>query len=71
MSCSPEPPAPRCNAPAWPGYLGLAVVIGFITASMTSEVFNLIYTASFYGLLVAALAAAALAKEAQAPGAAR
>ena len=53
------------------GYLGLAVVIGFITASMTSEVFNLIYTASFYGLLVAALAATALAEEAQAPGAAR
>ena len=50
------------------GYLGLTVVIGFITASMTSEVFNLIYTASFYGLLVAALAATALAEEAQARG---
>ena len=34
----------------------------FITSEhMTSEVFNLIYTASFYGLLVAALAATALA----------
>lgn len=53
------------------GYLGLTVVIGFITASMTSEVFNLIYTASFYGLIVAALAAMALAEEARAPGAAR
>jgi O-antigen ligase len=53
------------------GYLGLAVVIGFIAAGMTSEVFNLIYTASFYGLIVAALAATALAEEAQAPRVAR
>jgi O-antigen ligase len=52
------------------GYLGLTVVIGFIAASMTSEVFNLIYTASFYGLLVAALAAMVLAEEVHAPGAA-
>jgi O-antigen ligase len=53
------------------GYLGLAVVIGFIAAGMTSEVFNLIYTASFYGLIVAALAPTALAEEARATGAAR
>ena len=53
------------------GYLGLTVSIGFIAASMTSEVFNLIYTASFYGLIVAALAATALTDEAQAAEAAR
>jgi len=46
------------------GYLGLVVVIGYGAASLSSEVFNLIYAASFYGLLVAAFAATALAQEA-------
>lgn len=45
------------------GYLGLTVVIGYTTAGFTSEVFNLLYTASFYVLLVAALAASAIHEE--------
>lgn len=45
------------------GYLGLVVVIGYAAASLSSEVFNLIYAASFYGLLVAAFGAAALAEQ--------
>jgi O-antigen ligase len=44
------------------GYLGLIVVIGYLTASASMEVFNLIYAASFYGLLVAAFAGVALDK---------
>jgi O-antigen ligase len=42
------------------GYLGLVVVIGYITTGLTSEVTNLIYAASFYALLVALFAAGAL-----------
>lgn len=45
------------------GYLGLTAVIGYMAASFSSEVFNLIYAASFYGLLVAALAATAFYEE--------
>lgn len=44
------------------GYLGLIVVIGYLTASASMEVFNLIYAASFYGLLVATFAGVALDK---------
>ncbi|MEO8655701.1 MAG: O-antigen ligase family protein [Ramlibacter sp.] len=44
------------------GYLGLIVVIGYLTASASMEVFNLIYAASFYGLLVATFAGVALAR---------
>lgn len=46
------------------GYLGLVVVIGYITAGLTSEVTNLIYAASFYALLVAVFAAGALPRPA-------
>ena len=42
------------------GYLGLVVVIGYLTAGMSTEVTNLIYAASFYGLLVAVFAAGTL-----------
>ena len=42
------------------GYLGLVVVIGYLTASASMEVFNLIYAASYYGLLVAAFGSVAL-----------
>jgi O-antigen ligase len=42
------------------GYLGLVVVVGYLTAGFTSEVSNLIYAASFYALLVAVFAAGAL-----------
>jgi O-antigen ligase len=42
------------------GYLGLVVVVGYVTAGLTSEVTNLIYAASFYALLVAVFAAGAL-----------
>lgn len=45
------------------GYLGLCIVIGYFTAGLTSEVFNLIYAASFYSLLVAVLAAMAIHEE--------
>jgi O-antigen ligase len=45
------------------GYLGLVVVIGYATASVSMEVFNLIYAASFYGLLIAAFGAVALQPE--------
>ncbi len=45
------------------GYLGLIVVIGYLTASASMEVFNLIYAASFYGLLVATFAGVALDPE--------
>jgi O-antigen ligase len=45
------------------GYLGLIVVIGYITASASMEVFNLIYAASFYGLLVATFGCVALDRE--------
>lgn len=45
------------------GYLGLIVVIGYVTASFSMEVFNLIYAASFYGLLVATFAGVALARD--------
>ena len=41
------------------GYLGLTVVIGYLTASASMEVFNLIYAASFYGLLLATFGAMA------------
>lgn len=44
------------------GYLGLIVVVGYLTASASMEVFNLIYAASFYGLLVATFAGVALDK---------
>jgi O-antigen ligase len=42
------------------GYLGLVVVIGYLTASASMEVFNLIYAASFYGLLIATFGSVAL-----------
>lgn len=45
------------------GYVGLTVVVGYLSASFTSEVFNLIYTASFYSLTVAAFGAAAISKD--------
>ena len=45
------------------GYLGLVIVIGYGTASLSSEVFNLIYAVSFYGVLVAGLGASALSRE--------
>ncbi len=45
------------------GYLGLVVVVGYVTAGLTSEVTNLIYAASFYALLVAVFAAGALPRE--------
>ncbi len=47
------------------GYAGLAVVIGFLSASLTSEVLNLVYAAAFYGLLVAAFAAAVFVRPAR------
>ncbi|MES2423965.1 MAG: O-antigen ligase family protein [Pseudomonadota bacterium] len=47
------------------GYLGLALVLGYMMASINTEVFNLIYIASFYGLLLAALAATVLSKDAE------
>ena len=40
--------------------MGLALVLGYLTASINTEVFNLVYIASFYGLLTALLAATAL-----------
>lgn len=45
------------------GCLGLTVVLGYLAAGLTTEVFNLIYAASFYGVLVAGLAAAALSHQ--------
>lgn len=45
------------------GFLGLALVLGYLVASINTEVFNLVYIASFYGLLVAALASTALYEE--------
>jgi O-antigen ligase len=42
------------------GYLGLVVVIGYLASGMTSEVSNLIYLSSFYGLMMAGLGAMAL-----------
>jgi O-antigen ligase len=42
------------------GYLGLTVVIGYLFAGLSSEVFNLIYAASLYALLVVLFAAGAL-----------
>ena len=42
------------------GYLGLVVIIGYLTSGMTSEVSNLIYLSSFYGLMMASLGAIAL-----------
>ncbi|HMA09853.1 MAG TPA: O-antigen ligase family protein, partial [Ramlibacter sp.] len=44
------------------GFIGLVVVIGYLTASFSMEVFNLIYAASFYGLLVATFGGVALDK---------
>ena len=41
------------------GYLGLVLVAGYAAASMSSEVFNMVYLSAFYGLLVAACGAAA------------
>jgi len=41
------------------GYLGLVVVVGYTLAGLSTEVFNLIYAASYYGLLVAAFGAPA------------
>lgn len=41
------------------GYLGLVVVIGYLTASFTSEVSNLVYLSTFYGLMLAAFGAPA------------
>lgn len=49
------------------GFLGLALVLGYLVSSINTEVFNLIYIASFYGLLVAALGASALLEEAHEP----
>jgi len=49
------------------GFLGLALVLGYLVASINTEVFNLVYIASFYGLLVAALASTALYREADEP----
>jgi O-antigen ligase len=43
-------------------YLGLCVVVGYLTAGLTSEVFNLIYASSLYVLLVSALTAAAISE---------
>lgn len=43
------------------GYLGLVLVTGYAAASMSSEVFNMVYLSAFYGLLVAACGAAAWA----------
>ncbi|HSV46874.1 MAG TPA: O-antigen ligase family protein [Ramlibacter sp.] len=40
------------------GYLGLAVVLGYLGAGASTEVINLVYAGSFYALLVAAFAAA-------------
>ncbi|MFD0667488.1 O-antigen ligase family protein [Ramlibacter sp. MAHUQ-53] len=42
------------------GYLGLVVVGGYLTASFTSEVSNLVYLSTFYGTMVAAFGAIAL-----------
>jgi O-antigen ligase len=53
--CRSPDPSVRTNA-----YLGLVVVIGYLTAAMSTEVSNLIYAASFYGLLVAVFAAGTL-----------
>ncbi|MBA2960732.1 MULTISPECIES: O-antigen ligase family protein [Ramlibacter] len=55
QACKSSAPRVRQN-----GYLGLVVVVGYLTASFTSEVTNLIYAASFYALLVAVFAAGAL-----------
>jgi O-antigen ligase len=44
-------------------YLGLCVVVGYLTAGLTSEVFNLIYASSLYALLVSALTAAAITRQ--------
>lgn len=45
------------------GYFGLVVVIGYLTASASTEVINLIHAASFYALLVAVFAAGAIRRE--------
>lgn len=45
------------------GYLGLVVVIGYLTAGASMEVLNLIYAASFYGLSVAVFAGVALQRD--------
>lgn len=42
------------------GLLGLSVIIAYLTAGISSEVSNLIYLSSFYGLMVAGLGAVAL-----------
>ncbi|WP_332815775.1 O-antigen ligase family protein [Ramlibacter sp.] len=45
------------------GYFGLVVVIGYLTASASTEVINLIHAASFYALLVAVFAAGAIRRD--------
>lgn len=45
------------------GYFGLVVVIGYLTASASTEVINLIHAASFYALLVAVFAAGTIRRE--------
>ncbi len=42
------------------GCLGLVVIVGYLASGMTSEVSNLIYLSSFYGLMMASLGAMAL-----------
>lgn len=42
------------------GYLGLVVVIGYLTASFTSEVSNLVYLSTFYAVMIASFGAIAL-----------
>ena len=42
------------------GYLGLVVVIAYLASGMSSEVSNLIYLSSLYGLMMAGLGAMAL-----------
>lgn len=44
-------------------FLGICLVMGLFIAGLTIQVFNLKYTASFYALMITALAAQALQKE--------
>lgn len=42
------------------GYLGLVVLIAYLSAGMTTEVMHLVFTASYFGFMVATLGAIAL-----------
>lgn len=54
--------AARCADPVRQrnGFLGLVVVIGYLTAGLTQEVFNLSYSNSLYAVLVTLFAAGAI-----------